>query len=198
LSKIGIQQYVLIANPNSTDMLLHIQNFGQGNDAPSGGAYACTTQNTINFNLPGQSWIPARWTFELSLTYTGNLVNGASCTVRNASEASVGTLSLSSIGLALAPQPGQPSGRTVDESWLAPVVAFQLVVVGHAGGAHATFTSGDGYVVYECATPLVAANTWAGSAGAFNTLESSNCAYSVVADVANVALVQCFGAPPSA
>jgi hypothetical protein len=190
-AKVGWQQYVLIMQPNSTEMFLHIQNFGPANSSRA--VYAGDSSNQINF--PSLGAIPAGWTFQLALQYMGNLVSGASCAITDASGASVGTVSLGSIGLSLALQSGK-----VDASWLTPIVAFQLVIVGYAEGTHTTFTSGEGFVVCECATPLVAANTWAGSAcaGGGGTAESSNCAYSVIADLANVAMVQCFGAPPSA
>jgi len=190
--KIGWQQYVLIFEPNSTNMLLHIQNFGPA--VGSRAVYAGTKSSQIN--LPNNGSIPAGWTFQLALQYAGNIVTGASCVVFDKSGKTIGGVSLSSIGLPLALQSGN-----VDQTWLSPIVDFQLVVVGYSEGAHATVKSGGGFVLCESATPLVAANTWAGSAcanGGGGTAESSNCAYSVVPDLGNTGTVQCFGAPPRA
>jgi hypothetical protein len=191
--KIGWQQYVLIIAPNSTNMVLHIQNFGPA--VGSRAVYAGTTSDQIN--LPNSGSIPAGWTFQLALQYAGNVVTGASCVAFDEeSGKTIGALSLNSIGLPLALQSGN-----VDQTWLSPIVDFQLVVVGYSEGAHATVTSGGGFVLCESATPLVAGNTWAGSAcanGGGGTAESSNCAYSVVPDVGNTGIVQCFGAPPRA
>jgi hypothetical protein len=187
--KIGWQQYVLMMQPNSTQMFLHIQNFGR-NNAPA--VYAGNSSNQINF--PNAGSIPAGWHFQLALQISGVIVTGASCVVSDSTGATVGVLTLNSIGLPLALQSG-----TVDESWLAPVVIFQLVVVGYAEGTHTTFTAGSGTILIECSTPIVAGNTWAGSncAGGGGTAESSNCVYSALPDVANTGVVQCFGAPPS-
>jgi hypothetical protein len=187
--KIGWQQYVLMMQPNSTEMFLHIQNFQR-----SGGLAVYAGDSPSQINFPNLGSIPAGWAFQLALQISSGVVTGASCVVSNASHETVGALQLNSIGLPLALQSG-----TVDQSWLAPVVIFQLVVVGFAEGTHTTFASGNGYVYVDCSTPLVAGNTWAGSdcAGGGGTAESSNCVYSVIADVTNGGVVQCFGAPPS-
>jgi hypothetical protein len=185
--KIGMQQYVIMMTPNSTDVILHIQNF---ESAPPGQAYAGNT-NLLNF--PNLGVIPAGWRFQLVLQYKGDLVSGFTCSVFDENGHTVGRASLDSIGLPLPPN----LDGNVDESWLAPIVAFQLVVVGYAEATHATLTSGSGYIYYDSSDPLLAGNTWA-PAGTAGTAESSNCLYSVVPDVANTGLIQCFGAPPSA
>ena len=188
--KIGWQQYVLMMQPNSTEMFLHIQNFGR-NGARA--VYAGNSSNQINFPTAGS--IPAGWRFQLALQISGGVVTGASAVISDSTGSNVGVLTLNSIGLPLALQSGN-----VDETWLAPIVIFQLVVVGYAEGTHTTFTSGRGTILVECSTPLVAGNTWAGSncaAAGGGTAESSNCVYSTMPDLANTGVVQCFGAPPS-
>jgi hypothetical protein len=78
-----------------------------------------------------------------------NCVTGAVCTVANETGATIGALSLDAIGLPLAKEPG-----TVDDSWLAPIVALELDIVGYSEGAFTTFQSGRAFAVYNALPPL--------------------------------------------
>jgi hypothetical protein len=213
--KITWQQYCLTMQPNSTQMILHVQNFGPGSvvdgviqpdpsDLDPDNIIAMIAPNSDSqINFPSVGVIPAGWQFLMSLQYLGNKVSGAKCHVYDNTGAEV-------LGSPLTVKlPGQtgtqafPADPTavIDESWLEPIVMGQLVVVGYAGGNHATLTGGTGQIALSCTPALIPGDSWNNSAcqqAGGGTAETSNCVYSHVPNAQNATLLQRFGAPPSA
>jgi hypothetical protein len=87
-------------------------------------------------------------------------------------------------------------GGTVGQGDLAPIVAFQVNVVGSAGGVHADLASGMGTITCESADQLTPSVKWPKySDGANGTAESSNCLYGLVPEKPSLSIVQAFGVP---
>jgi hypothetical protein len=113
-----------------------------------------------------------------------------------ASRAKVYDKSGSSIGTPVNwPAIGQPTfhGGPVQESDLAPLGAFQVVVVGPPGG-HAHFTSGMGTITVTCTPDISAQLSWPNPTDA-GTGETSNCYYGKVQEGYFHRIVQPFGLP---
>ncbi|MGH9121681.1 MAG: hypothetical protein ACRDYC_07000 [Acidimicrobiales bacterium] len=190
---LGVQQYVLMMQPNSTELLLHIQNFPP---ASTIAAYAGNSASILNF--PNLGLIPAGWTFNLQLQYAtdddviGDVVSGMSCTVTKADGTTVGSGSLSALGLKLANHPGNS-----DDTWLAPIVAMELDVVAYAEGQTATFSGGHGFVVYSSSLALQANPSWSSyvDSPGEGTSENSNCVNGLIPVGTTFGTVQCFGFP---
>jgi hypothetical protein len=193
---LGAQQYVIAMQPDSKVIYLHLQNFYPDSVIA---AYAGTTSRNIQpdsqanvIKFPKLGAIPAGWSFSLQLLYAGNCVAGAVCTVTDEAGATIGALSLEAVGLPLAKQPGN-----VDDSWLAPIVALELDIVGYSEGAFTTFQSGRAFAVYNSLAPLKVNGSYASyvnSAGN-GTTEDSNCVNGLIPIGTTWGTVQCFGVP---
>jgi len=213
--KITWQQYILAMQPNSTEMVLHVQNFGPGSVVdgviqpdpsqldPDNLIAMIAPNSDSQINFPSLGVIPEGWQFLMSLQYSGNKVSGATCHVHDNHGAEVpgSPLKVNLLGLTGKTDfPADPTG-VIDESWLEPIVMGQLVVVGYSASAHATLTGGKGRIALSCTPGLVPGDSWNNSAcqqsgGA--TGETSNCVYSYVPNAQNATLIQFFAAPPSA
>jgi len=81
----------------------------------------------------------------------------------------------------------------------APVLAFQLNIVGLNGGKHATMRTGAGRIIYEASTPLTAVGRQPQDTAAHgvSTAETSNLVYAELAAQPRTRLVQNFHIPGS-
>jgi len=89
--------------------------------------------------------------------------------------------------------------KLVGPEGVAPILAFQMNLVGRNGGAHTTLTSGAGRITYEAATTLTPEGSLAGLTGVYRgtpgTVESSNVGYSKLPAGPARKIVQKFGVP---
>ncbi len=89
--------------------------------------------------------------------------------------------------------------RRVGPEGVAPILAFQMNLVGLGSGLHTTLTSGAGRIIYEATTALTAEGSLAAMPGVYQatggTLESSNITYSPVPAAPNRKIVQNFSVP---
>jgi hypothetical protein len=93
-------------------------------------------------------------------------------------------------------QMGTPQTINLNQSQkdLAPLVAFQVCLVGWANQEHAQLTSGMGTITCLAATPLTPSIPWPSySGGANGTAESSNCFYGLLPAQSSLSVVQSFG-----
>jgi Ricin-type beta-trefoil lectin domain-like len=89
----------------------------------------------------------------------------------------------------------KPDGPPVQESDLAPLGAFQVVVVGNPNtGGYAHFTAGMGTITVTCTPNISAQLYWPSPSGA-GTAETSNCYYGKVQEGYHHHIAQPFGLP---
>jgi hypothetical protein len=146
--------------------------------------------------------VPAGTQIVLTLTTdskNNDYVTGVSGKVYDKSGSPIGTPdSWSAIGQPTWTSNGpgaQPNGPPVQESDLAPLGAFQVVVVGNPDeGGHAHFTSGMGTITVTCTPDISAQLFWPSPAGA-GTAETSNCYYGKVQEGYFPQIAQPFGLP---
>ncbi len=88
----------------------------------------------------------------------------------------------------------------VGHDGVAPILAFQMNLVGKHGGAHTTLTSGAGTITYEASAPLTPVGSLHGITGVYRsgTQETSNIAYSTLQAAPARKIVQSFGVPAAA
>jgi hypothetical protein len=190
---LGVQQYVLIMQPGSKGIGLHLQNFPPASVIA---AYGGNSPNLYTFTDLGV--IPKGLTFTIQLDYasedgvSGSDVSGMSCTVTNADGASLGHQSVSALHQKLASHPGY-----TDDSWLAPIVAMELDVTGYGEGKNATLTAGHGFIVYSSSLPLQANALWYDYVNSpkNGTKENSNCVNGLIPVGTTYGVVQSFGVP---
>jgi hypothetical protein len=193
--KLGVQQYVLIMQPNSKGIALHLQNFPPDNNTIA--AYGGNSGNLYTFHDLGV--IPAGLTFSIQLDYvtedsvSGPAVSGMSCTVTSADGKQLGYQSVSALHQKLAAHPG----HYTDTSWLAPIVAMELDVTGYGEGNDLTLKAGHGFIVYSSTLALQANSAWSVYVNSprLGTLENSNCVNGLIAVGTTYATVQSFGVP---
>lgn len=144
------------------------------------------------WTLPSNDTIPAKHTIVIELTHQDDgTVTGVKGTVYDSAGAVVGTPQK----IALL-EHHLKKGGAIGQADLGPVVAFQVVVVGSAGGVHADLASGMGTITWESSDQLTPAVHWPSySDGANGTAESSNCSYSLVPEKPSLSIVQAFGVP---
>jgi hypothetical protein len=133
--------------------------------------------------------VPAGTRIVLTLSTDANdYVTGVSGKVYDKSGSSIGTP-------VNWPAIGQPTfhGGQVKESDLAPLGAFQVVVVGPPGG-HAHFTSGTGTITVTCTPSISAQLSWPNRTDT-GTGETSNCYYGKVQEGYFNQIAQPFGLP---
>jgi len=86
---------------------------------------------------------------------------------------------------------------TVPESTRSPIMAFQVDIVGHAGGETSVFSSGAGKITYAATTPLTAASALPDYAQGPGTAEKANSVYgSLPVSPPAASIVQTFGITP--
>jgi virginiamycin B lyase len=94
-----------------------------------------------------------------------------------------------------------PSGAPVTAADLAPIVAFELNIVGPGNGHCAEFTTGAGTITYSATTPLTPLNQIPPCAAlgdnAETTGETSNSVYGSLPSAQSNTFTQCFGVNPA-
>jgi hypothetical protein len=156
-----------------------------GNPFPSVPALSSSMLPLENNTVPAGT----RIVLTLTLSTDGNdYVTGVAGKAYDKSGSSIGT----PVNL---PAIGQPTfhGGPVKESDLAPLAAFQVVVVGPPGG-HAHFTSGMGTITVTCTPDISAQLSWPNPQGG-GTGETSNCYYGKVQEGYFHQIAQPFGLP---
>jgi hypothetical protein len=155
-----------------------------GNPLPSKGELSASILSLKNNTVPAGTQIV------LTLITDGNdYVTAVSGKVFDKSGHSLGTpLTWPAIG--------QPTwhGGPVKETDLAPLGAFQVVVVGPGNNSHVHFTSGMGTITVACTPDLSAQLSWPNPTDA-GTAETSNCYYGKVQQGYSRLIAQPFGLP---
>jgi hypothetical protein len=88
------------------------------------------------------------------------------------------------------------AGGTVTAADLAPIVAFQLDLVGWANSAKTVFTSGAGTITYTAITPMIAQSNVPVDAEGFSTAEQANSIYGELPSDIRLTFVQSFTVTP--
>ena len=153
--------------------------------------------DTINVNAPlgalATANLPAGYHFSIELTNdsNGNITSAIFGGWDNNGDA------FTPQTIAIVGQPDQQGG-TVTASQLAPIVAFQLLLVGNENGNFTTLTSGAGTWTISADDKFIATNTLptqpTGNCWSFadNTVESSNCTYGELPAASSQAFTQTF------
>jgi hypothetical protein len=185
-AKVAWQQYLIVPHLDSETVSCGYQGYLDGAGQLMNGA------STISLATPNGSIIPANWVFVFSLKCdpNGNIYEAnfsASDPKANPPWSTPYPLDLYNLTL--------NSGGPVTIADLAPIVAFQLNIVGPAGSSStAVFTSGAGIITYAADNPLTAFPVMPACAEITNpTAEVSNSYYTTVPAGASGTLVQNFG-----
>jgi hypothetical protein len=182
------QQYGISMAPGSSEINSFAENW------PLSGANLFNIEPDGFVSLPNQTTIPAGWQITIQLAYSPGSYNvsGATCKVISAGK-TLGVQTISLIGQPLA------AGGTITESDLAPIVAYQLNLVGWANKVKSALSSGAGYITYMSSTPVTALNGRPADAESnYITAETSNSIYSVVPSGSSKSVVQRFGVSSAA
>jgi hypothetical protein len=125
--------------------------------------------------LPTPNTIPAGWVLTISLGNDDNgNVNSVTFTQWSPADWNKPPVTNTVTLTDLTTTGGQP----VTSAYLAPILTFQLLLLGPGDSQHATFTSGAGTITFTAATPLAGAiNLPLGVPGDVSTAETSNSTY---------------------
>jgi hypothetical protein len=177
-SNVDFQQYGIQLLPLSNQLNLFAETWPPN---PPSGSDGIFNQGVHLLTLPQNFTIPAGYKIVIELvnrSATDATVTGVKATVYDGTT-QVGT---NSILLNLGQQD------------MAPMVAFQVVVVAWADSEHALLTSGMGTITCQSAAPLTPSINWPPySDGDNGTAESSNCLYGLVPAPSSLSVVQTFG-----
>jgi ricin-type beta-trefoil lectin protein len=187
------QQYGIQMEPGSNQLVAFANNWP---DPITTTDWLFILQSPPIVTLPNAGTIPAGYRIVIQLTnqeggqYDGT-ITGVIATVYDNTGKQLGTQQQ----IVLLGQ-GLQSGGTVSQQDLAPLVAFQVVLVGWADHAHAQLSSGMGTITCQSTTPMTPSVPWPSySDGANGTAESSNCLYGLVPAQSSLSVVQSFGVP---
>jgi hypothetical protein len=119
-------------------------------------------------HLPGPRTLPAGAKFIIAMKYEGDDIGGADFTYveKDGKERHSWMI----------PVPPTYPGSTVPKSVRAPIVAFQVDIVGRSGGDKAVMKSGEGKIIYSSSGPMTVVAKKPPSNGAI-TAETANSAY---------------------
>jgi len=176
------QQYGISMAPSSNQLNSFAENW------PLSGNNLFNIEPDGFITLPSDTTIPGGYKIVVQLNNdsSGN-ITGSVVTVYNGST-KLGSQSITLIGQALA------SGGTVSEADLAPIVAFQLNLVGWANGDISALTSGSGIFRYSSSTPMTAQSGEPADAESdYITAETANSIYSVVPSGSSTSFTQPWG-----
>jgi len=137
--------------------------------------------------------LPGGYSVEIELynDTAGNII-GAQFTVLNQGNVVAQTTQeIQNLNLALAP--GSPTNINVPSSLLAPIVGFQVALVGYDNSRQANFMSGLGKITVTSATPLTPIANLAPCMWNGGTAESSNIVYSQLPANPSQTMFQSFG-----
>ena len=181
----GWQQYGISMAPGSNQLNSFAENW------PLSGNNLFNIEPNGFITLPNQTTVPKGYKIVIRLSYaSGNRgnIDGSVVTVYNGSGTELGSQQISLIGQPLA------AGGTISEGDLAPIVAFQLDLVGWAARAVSALSSGAGTITYSSSTPMTAQNAGVPDAeSGYITAETANSIYGVVTSAASQTFVQSFG-----
>lgn len=219
----GWQQFIFsvnTSNPGQTDFRGQFENWPA---SPSFAAYAnpkppppayLTGSDLINLSqdagplsTKGIAGIPAGFQLVISLgTDSGNNVNSATFTATNNNIANGPAVSTTITPLGPSPSgtfPQQldtslPSNRqgAIQQQDLAPILAFQLVLVG-LDGNQALLSSGEGTITYAASVPLTVQNTPPSCISLTITGEGANSVYGQLPQGASTPIKQSFAVTPA-
>jgi Ricin-type beta-trefoil lectin domain-like len=177
------QQYGVSMAPGSNDLNTFAENW------PISGNNLFNIEPGSLISLPNQTTIPAGYQITIQLNYSPGSYNVSGATYKVVSAGkTLGVQTISLLGQSLA------AGGTITESDLAPIVAYQLNLVGWANKFKSSLSSGAGYINYLSTTPVTALNGRPADAeSTYITAETSNSNYSVVPSGSSKSVIQRFG-----
>ncbi len=180
------QQYVVKADGNQLE--LHINNWAATGPQSS-------LQSFINSVFPlcsiPQGALPAGYTITISLlSDQANNIDGVTCVVVNQGT-TVAAQTENLVGLP------DLNGGTVTGSDLAPINAFEMVLVGPGGGSNAVLSSGAGTLSYTATNDLtISPSLPSGLAYSGGTAETANSVYEPLSAGPASAITQTFSVAP--
>jgi hypothetical protein len=164
---IATQQYVIALFGTDISWLVNL------NSAPSGGGSGLETliaAGTATLRALASSKIPAGYQLQIAPQNTARDAEGKINEVLFAVTDNLGNREQALITLTSLPDPAKATD-------LAPIVAFELNLVGPDNGAAVVLSSGSGSIVYEASSPLTVSNAWPPGAGGGETVETANSVY---------------------
>ena len=143
--------------------------------------------------LPDDLTIPEGWTIRIQFQQQCNgTITGFTCTVTDKAGNGVGPAA--GLGINLLNNVPLAAGGTVAQGDLAPIVAFQVVLVGNWDADQAVLVSGAGKVTCTSSTLMTPGVCWPGDAsGNFGTAENTNSSYSLIPAQSSTSVAQTFG-----
>jgi hypothetical protein len=178
------QQYGISMAPNSNQLNSFAENW------PPSGNNLFNIEPAGFVNLPNQTTIPKGFKIVIQLVYSGSSINGSKVTVFDGSGTKLGEQDITLLGQPLA------AGGTVTAVDLAPIVAFQLDLVGWANSVKTVFTSGAGTITYTATTLMIAQSNVPVDAEGFSTAEQANSIYGELPSDTRFTFVQSFTVTP--
>jgi hypothetical protein len=146
--------------------------------------------------LPDDLTIPKGWTIRFKFQQQGDgTITGFACTVTDEAGNEVGPAL--GLGINLLNNVPLAAGGTVAQGDLAPIVAFQVVLVGNWDSNVAVLVSGAGKITCSSSALMTPGGSWPRDAsGKFGTAENTNSSYSLVPAQSSTSIAQTFGTAP--
>lgn len=144
--------------------------------------------------LPDDLTIPQGWTIRFQFQQQNDgTITGFACAVTDETGKPVGP----ALGINLLNNVPLAAGGTVAQGDLAPIVAYQVVLVGFGSLAQAVLVSGAGKITCTSGTSMTPGVNYPGDAsGNFGTGENTNSSYSLVPAQSSTSIAQTFGTLP--
>jgi len=153
------QQFVIWCDPGDTQLYARIDTWA----SPSKSSELNRIDSPL-YNLPSTT-IPSGYSFIISIDYYQDpqqqytdqytaIVAGATWTVRNNKQETVGTTSISIVGQTL-----RTTSNPATMANLAPIAAFEFCIGGNYGSSRATLTSAAGNITYNSTAGLAVSTT---------------------------------------
>jgi hypothetical protein len=196
-SQTNWQQYVMGFNPAFKDhgrslgpvVGSSIEYFSKPNSFNTGGK---NPPNVAPIKLSGPRTLPAGAKFIIAMQYEGENISGAKFTYVEGGNKNLHTWTI------LVPPPTPPyPPPAVPKAVRAPIIAFQLDIVGRSGGDKAVMKSGEGKIIYFSSGPMTVVAKKPPSNGAI-TAETANSAYSELPVGPSQTITQTFTVVPEA
>ena len=174
------QQYGISMAPSSNQLNSFAENW------PPSGPNLFNIEPAGFITLPNDTTIPKGYKIVVELSYLSQNISGSVCTVYDGSGTKLGSQTITLIGQPLA------TGGTISASDLAPIVAFQLDIVGWADSVKTVFSSGAGTITYSAKTLMEVQSSVPPDAEGFPTAEQSNSQYGELPSDSRFTFIQSF------
>ena len=198
---VGWQQFGVKMWPGTNTLVsfgeLWPTSLATNNNAPNIFQVSSQTYNGSVITLPDDLTIPQGWKFRFQFQQQNDgTITGFACTVTDEAGQTVGP----ALGLGmdfLNNVPLASGNGNVVQGDLAPIVAFQVMLVGNWDSDQAVLLSGAGEITCTSSTLMTPGVPWPGDAsGTFGTAENTNSNYSLVPAQASTSIAQTFGTGP--